>query len=77
MPTLDETFAKWLKRRRGGRSYAEFAAELGMSESSLHRLIHGNQSVTLKRLEEIMRRLGVSPVEILGPEVTRKRSRRG
>ena len=77
MPTMDEAFAAYLKKAKGAKSYAAFSRDLGIAESTLHRLIHGGQSATLEKIEEIMIRLKVSPREIFGSEVERQRARRG
>ena len=77
MPTLDEAFAGYLKKTRGTKTYAAFSHEVGIAESTLHRLIHGDQSGTLAKVEEIMKRLNVSPRDIFGDEVNRRRCRRG
>ncbi len=76
MQSLDRAFAEFLKKERGERSYAAFARELGISESTLHRLSSGDQSITLRSLEAILKRLEVAPVDVFGKEVSRKRTRR-
>ena len=43
--------------KRGGRTYAQFARKMGLSDSTLHRLEMGEQNVTLKTLEHITQRL--------------------
>lgn len=77
MPSLDKAFSDFLKTLRGKRSYASLAGELGIAESTLYRLINGNQSATLRGVEQIMQRLSMSPAEVFGDEVHRKRGRRG
>lgn len=77
MPGLDKAFSDYLKTLRGKRSYASLAKDLGIAESTLYRLINGNQSATLRGIEQMMQRLGVSPVEVFGDELQRKRGRRG
>jgi transcriptional regulator with XRE-family HTH domain len=77
MPSLDKAFSKFLKALRGERSYANLAKELGISESTLYRLINGDQSPTLRGVENILQRLKLSPSEIFGDEIHRKRGHRG
>ena len=77
MPSLDKAFSDFLKALRGKRSYASLAKELGIAESTLYRLISGNQSATLRGVESILRKLDLSPADVFGEEIHRKRSRRG
>jgi transcriptional regulator with XRE-family HTH domain len=58
--TLDNQLAVFLRKRRGQITYAAFARKLGMTPSSLFRIENGQQSVTLKTLEQIMGRLKCS-----------------
>ena len=55
--SLDKQFGRFLRQRRGDASYAVFARQLGISASTLYRLESGEQSVTLGKLEEILKRL--------------------
>lgn len=77
MSDLDQALAKFLRQEKGDGSYAALARKLGMAESSLYRLVHGEQSATLRGLEKIMRQLQISPREVFGEEIQRKRGRRG
>jgi len=54
---LAKKLGKFLKRRRGKLTYAQFAKKLGLSDSTLHRMELGEQNVTLKSLEQIIKRL--------------------
>jgi DNA-binding Xre family transcriptional regulator len=47
----------FLRKKRGEQTFAEFSRKLGLPPSTLHRLESGEQSVTLGKLEQIMRRL--------------------
>ena len=38
-------------------TYAEFSKKLGLPPSTLHRLEAGEQSITLRRLQQVMSRL--------------------
>lgn len=77
MPSLDKAFSNFLKAQRGRESYAKLALRLGIAESTLYRLINGNQSATLRAVENVLQKLGISPAEIFGDETHRKRGRRG
>lgn len=77
MPSLDKGFSDFLKTLRKDRSYASLAKDLGIAESTLYRLINGSQSATLRGVEHVMKKLAVSPAEVFGDEIHRKRGRRG
>jgi len=77
MPSLDKAFSKFLKALRGDRSYAQLAKELGIAESTLYRLINGEQSATLRGVENVLQKLGLSPADVFGEAIHRKRGRRG
>ena len=57
---LEKQFGRFLRQRRGDASYAVFARQLGISASTLYRLETGEQSVTLGKLEDILKRLKAS-----------------
>ena len=56
---LDRQLAGFLRRRRGGLSYAEFAKKTGLSHTTLHRLERGEHHLTLNRLETVLRKLKI------------------
>lgn len=77
MPSLlDKALSDFLKEQRGDQSYASLAVKLGVSESTIYRLINGEQSATLRGLENILKKLEVSLADIFVNELYRKRSRR-
>ena len=47
-------------------SYAEFSRKTGLTSSSLFRLEQGQQSITLGRLHEVMKKLKVTLSEVFG-----------
>ena len=49
-----------VRKKRGKQTLLKFSKKLGISDASLHRLEMGEQNVTLRTLEQIMRRLGCS-----------------
>jgi transcriptional regulator with XRE-family HTH domain len=77
MPSLDKAFSRFLKVQRDAQSYASLAGKLGISESTLYRLINGQQSATLRGIENILQRLNLSLSDVFGEEIHRKRNRRG
>lgn len=54
---LSLQLAAFLRRERGEQTLAQFAKQLGISDSSLHRLEMGEQNITLDTLEEMTKRL--------------------
>lgn len=61
---LQKRLGRFLHQRRGAMSLSAFARKLGISSSSLQRMEMGEQNVTLKTLELLLRRLkcGISEV---------------
>ena len=55
--SFDQQFARFLRRQRGDLTYSQFARKLGIAPSTLFRLEHASQSVTLGKMEEILKRL--------------------
>lgn len=54
---LDKQFGEFLRKQRGEATYAAFSKKIGVSASTLYRLERAEQSVTLGKLEEILKRL--------------------
>lgn len=61
---LDLHFARWLRERRGDDTYAAISRVTGVPISTLHRLEIGQQSITLRLLDQILRRLKASPADV-------------
>lgn len=55
--SLENQLARFLKQRRGEMTYAVFSRKLGFPPSTLHRLEQGTQSITLRGLQQILRKL--------------------
>ena len=55
--SMQRKLALFLRKKRGNLSYPAFARKLGISSSSLHRMEMGDQNVTLKTLEYLLKRL--------------------
>ena len=62
--SLDKQFGRFLRERRGDVSYAVFARKLGISASTLYRLETGEQSVTLGKLEDILKKLKAGTTDV-------------
>ena len=61
----ERQLADYLRKVRGDKTYRGFAPKLGISASSLQRLEQAEQNVTLRTVQQITRRLGVSINDIL------------
>ena len=61
----DQKVAAFLRRKRGDKTYRQFAPTLGMSSSKLHRLENLQQSITLAKLHSIALRLRTTVEAIL------------
>jgi transcriptional regulator with XRE-family HTH domain len=55
--SLQRQLGRYLRQRRGRLSLPAFARKLGISSSSLQRIEIGEQNVTLKTLELLLKRL--------------------
>ena len=58
--SLQKQLGRFLRKKRGSTSYPAFARKLGVSSSSLHRMELGEQNVTLKTLQQLMKRFNCS-----------------
>jgi len=58
--SLQKQLGQFLRKKRGNKSYPEFARQVGVASSSLQRIEMGEQNVTLKTLEHLMKRLKCS-----------------
>lgn len=63
--SLDQQFARFLRQQRGEMSYAEFSRKVGVTKSMLFRLENGQQSITLRRLEDVLKRLKCDVADVL------------
>lgn len=63
---LDRKFAEFLRSERGNRSFAEFSRVSGLPQSTLYRLEKGEQSITLGRLDGLLKRLKKTPADVFG-----------
>ncbi|MDR1303712.1 MAG: helix-turn-helix domain-containing protein [Verrucomicrobiales bacterium] len=60
MSNLDHELAVFIRRKRGNRTYAEFANIVGVTPSTVFRLEQQQQSCTLRSLRKILGRLECS-----------------
>ena len=63
---LDQQLAAFLRRERGQRSYAEFSKVTGLPASTLFRLENGEQSLTLGKLDAVLKKLKKSVADVFG-----------
>ena len=61
---LDRMLSKFLKKSRGEMSFTQFSKITGLTPSTLFRLEQCDQSITLRRLELVMKRLKVTLSDI-------------
>ena len=55
--TLENELGEFLRRKRGEQTFAQFSRKVGLPPSTLYRLETGQQSITLRRLQQVMDRL--------------------
>ncbi len=70
MGQLRQKLTQEIRRRRGNTSHRDFAQQLGMSKSSLHRIEMGEQNVGLDMLEHLCRRLHCEIGDLFPPDTT-------
>jgi transcriptional regulator with XRE-family HTH domain len=63
---LAKQLGSFLRKKRGKLTYAQFAKEVGLSDSTLQRMEAGQQNVTLKTRELLAQRLKCTVSEMLG-----------
>ena len=69
--SLETQLGRFLRARRGEMTFAQFSRKLGLPPSTLHRLEQGAQSITLRGLQQIVRRLKCGLSEIFPGEFGR------
>jgi predicted transcriptional regulator len=55
--SLEKQLGRFLREKRGTQTFVQFSKKTGFPPSTLHRLEQGTQSITLRGLQQIMRRL--------------------
>ena len=66
--SLDVQLAKYLRKARGGLSYAQFSRKTGLSHTTLHRLERGEHHLTLNKLETLLNKLKIKLSDIYPDE---------
>jgi len=66
--TLGRQLANFLRKQRGELTYVQFSRKLGLPPSTLFRLENGQQSITLNRLELILKRLKIEISDVFSME---------
>jgi len=62
--SMEQQLADFLRKRRGEETYASFARRTGLRQSTIFRLEQCQQSLTLGRLEQLLKRLKVKLSDI-------------
>jgi transcriptional regulator with XRE-family HTH domain len=62
--TLEGQLSEFLRQKRGGQTYAQFAKRLGITPSSLFRLENKRSGITLRLLKQILDRLKCKPSDV-------------
>jgi len=63
---LDKRLSRFLKKTRGEMSFAQFSKVTGLTPSTLFRLEQCDQTITLRRLEPVLKRLKVTLWDVFG-----------
>lgn len=70
MGRLERRLSAYLKRERGLESYAQFARRCGVPKSTIYAAENGYAAIKLDTLEQIMKKLNVSMIEIFGDDAS-------
>jgi len=65
--SLEKQLSRFLRAQRGEMTFADFSRKLGLPPSTLHRLEQCQQSITLRGLQQIMKRLKCGLQDIFPP----------
>jgi transcriptional regulator with XRE-family HTH domain len=58
--SYEHQLGNYLRKARGAETFRSFAKKIGISPSSLQRLEQAEQNVTLRTVQQITRRLGIT-----------------
>jgi transcriptional regulator with XRE-family HTH domain len=61
---LDKQFSQFLRQQRGELTFAQFSRKTGLPVSTLYRLERGEQSITLGKLDQVLKRLKCSTADV-------------
>ena len=65
---LDRSLAKFLREKRGDRSYAVFSKMTGLSHMTLYRIERGEHHLTLNKLETVLNKLKIRLSDVFPDE---------
>jgi transcriptional regulator with XRE-family HTH domain len=65
---LDRQLALFLRKTRGGMSYAQFAKKTGVSHMTLFRIEKGEHHLTLDKLDTVLRKLKIRLSDVFPEE---------
>lgn len=66
LETLDQKLARFLRLQRGTMTYAQFSRKLSVAGATLHRIENGQQSATLRIVQQICRALHCDYEDVFG-----------
>ncbi len=55
--SLEKQLGAFLRKRRGEQTFSQFSKKLGLPASTIFRLERAEQSITLAKLQDVIRRL--------------------
>lgn len=61
---LDRSLRRFLRKQRGNTTFAQFSKKTKLTASTLFRLENGQQSITLKKLDVVLKRLECSVLDV-------------
>lgn len=64
--SLDQKLARFVRLQRGTQTFSQFARKLGLGESTLHRIENGQQSATLRSVQQILKALRCDYDDVFG-----------
>ena len=64
---MEKQLSVFLRKKRGDTTYEQFSRKTGLRASSLHRLELCQQSITLRSLQQIMKRLNCRLSDVFPP----------
>ena len=72
--SLQKQLGRFLRKKRGDLTLPAYARKVGISSSSLHRMEMGEQNVTLKTLEQLLKRLNCRIVDVFDDLAVRSKA---
>ncbi len=75
--SLDQKLARFVRLQRGTQTFSQFARKLGLGESTLHRIENGQQSATLRSVQQILKALRCDYQDVFGDPASQLRAAEG